>query len=116
MSGTVSGGATRRWLCRSTPSPVVEVNRAVAVCLAEGPEPALVALDRLSASPSLGGYHPLVATRADVLRRLGRRAEAAEEYRRAATLTTNEVEQRFLLRRAQQCGSEHPREEFDHGN
>jgi predicted RNA polymerase sigma factor len=51
-----------------------------------------------------------------MLRRLGRRAEAPEEYRRAATLTTNEVEQRFLLRRAQQCGSEHSREEFDHGN
>jgi RNA polymerase sigma-70 factor (ECF subfamily) len=93
-------------LCRIDPSPVVELNRAVAVCLVEGPESALVNLDRLSTSSTLGAYHPLVATRADVLRRLGRETEAAHEYRRAATLTANEVEQRFLLRRAEQCRSE----------
>jgi len=82
------------------PSPVVELNRAVAVCLVEGPSAALAAVDRLE---TLARYHPLVAARADFLRRLGRDAEAAAEYRRAAALTFNEVEQRFLLRRADEC-------------
>jgi RNA polymerase sigma-70 factor (ECF subfamily) len=102
------------------PSPVVELNRAVALCLTEGPEAALATIDRLAlsspVSPGWGAYHPLVAARADFLRRLHRDAEAAEEYRRAAVLTANEVEARFLLRRADECTTRASRrEEQDHG-
>ncbi len=101
------------------PSPVVELNRAVALCLTEGPEAALVAIDRLSESSEAtawADYHPFVAARADFLRRLRRDAEAREEYRRAASLTANEVERRFLRRRADECATRASRrEEQDHG-
>ena len=101
------------------PSPVVELNRAVALCLTEGPEAALVAIDRLSESSEASawaGYHRFAASRADFLRRLGRDAEAGEEYRRAASLTANEVERRFLQRRADECTTRAlRREEQDHG-
>jgi RNA polymerase sigma-70 factor (ECF subfamily) len=77
------------------PSPVVALNRAVAIAMAEGPEHGLALLDTLQ----LPGYHLLPAARADLLRRLGRRAEAAAAYRHALALVTNAAERRFLERR-----------------
>ena len=79
------------------PSPVVELNRAVAVAMATGrPDAASPLVDALAADGELDGYHPYHATRADLLRRLGRHAEAAEAYGRARDLTTNEAERTFL--------------------
>jgi RNA polymerase sigma-70 factor, ECF subfamily len=83
-------------LARLTPSPVVELNRAVAVAMAEGPQAGLALLEGLA---ELDGYHLLHAARADLLRRLGRREEAADAYRRALALAANEPERRFLGRR-----------------
>jgi RNA polymerase sigma-70 factor, ECF subfamily len=79
------------------PSPVVALNRAVAVSMATGPETALPLVDELSAP--LAGYHLWHATRADLLGRLGRRDEAAAAYQKALELTQNEAERRFLQRR-----------------
>jgi len=79
------------------PSPVVALNRAVAVSMATGPQTALPLVDELSAP--LAGYHLWHATRADLLRRLGRRDEAAAAYQKALELTQNEAERRFLQRR-----------------
>jgi RNA polymerase sigma-70 factor (ECF subfamily) len=79
-------------------SPVVELNRAVAVAMAEGPEAGLDLIEPL-ADGRLEGYHLLHATRADLLRRLGRAADAAAAYRRAAELTGNPTERAFLERR-----------------
>ncbi len=81
------------------PSPVVELNRIVAVAMADGPVEGLALLDALEAAGSLGGYHLLPATRADLLRRLGRRADAAAAYRAAHDLTANGAERRYLARR-----------------
>jgi RNA polymerase sigma-70 factor (ECF subfamily) len=86
-------------LARVQPSPVVELNRAVAVAQAEGPEAGLRLLDALAAGGTLAGYHLLPAARADLLRRLGRRSEAAAAYRRALALAGNSAERRFLERR-----------------
>jgi RNA polymerase sigma-70 factor (ECF subfamily) len=86
----------------TAPSPVVELNRAVAVGMADGPEAGLALLDRLDA-PSLREYHLVPAARADFLRRLGRWDEAAAAYRRALELTANRVEQDFLRRRLDEC-------------
>jgi RNA polymerase sigma-70 factor, ECF subfamily len=86
-------------LARVAPSPVVELNRAVAVAMARGPEPGLVLIDEIAASGALDEYHLLHAARADMLRRLGRHAEAADAYDRAATLSGNAAERAFLLRR-----------------
>jgi RNA polymerase sigma-70 factor (ECF subfamily) len=83
-------------LGRHQPSPVVELNRAVAVAMAAGPDSGLELVDRI---PGLDGYHLLHATRADLLRRSGRRQEAAAAYRRALELATNPVERSFLERR-----------------
>ena len=83
-------------LGRRQPSPVIELNRAVAVAMAAGPEHGLELVDRI---PGLEGYHLLHATRADLLRRSGRRDEAAAAYRRALELATNPVERSFLERR-----------------
>jgi len=80
-------------------SPVVALNRAVAVAMVEGPAAGLELMDTLAASGDLDGYHLLHAGRADLLRRLGRRPEAATAYRRALELATNPVEQAFLTRR-----------------
>ncbi len=77
------------------PSPVVELNRAVAIAMADGPEHGLALLDTIH----LPGYHLLPAVRADLLRRLGRRAEAAAAYRQALEWVTNEAERQFLERR-----------------
>ena len=84
------------------PSPVVELNRAVAIGLARGPLAGLAALDAIDAS-ALREYHLLPAARADFLRRLGRRAEAASEYRRAFGLADNAREQAFYERRLAAC-------------
>lgn len=85
-------------LARVSPSPVVELNRAVAVAMRDGPQAGLTALDALDPG-ALSGYHPLPAARADLLRRLGRTGEAATAYRAALALVDNEREQAFLQRR-----------------
>jgi RNA polymerase sigma-70 factor (ECF subfamily) len=79
------------------PSPIVSLNRAVAVAMAEGPEIGLALIDLLASE--LDEYHLLHAARADLLRRMGSRREAAESYERALQLVTNESERRFLERR-----------------
>ena len=84
---------------RLAPSPVVELNRAVAVAMVDGPEAGLRLLDALAGRGELAGYHLLPAARADLLRRLGRRTEAAAAYREALDLVTNAPERRFLARR-----------------
>jgi RNA polymerase sigma-70 factor (ECF subfamily) len=81
------------------PSPVVELNRAVAVAMADSLERGLALIERIEAGGHLASYHLLPAARAEVLRRLGRKAEAAAEYRRALELATNAVERRHLQRR-----------------
>lgn len=85
-------------LARVAPSPVVEVNRAVAVALADGPAAGLAILDSLD-DARLSGYHLLPAARADLLRRAGRDAEALCEYERALALAPSEPERRFLAQR-----------------
>jgi RNA polymerase sigma factor (sigma-70 family) len=84
-------------------SPVVELNRAVAVGMAFGPAAGLELVDRLSSERALDGYHLLPSARADLLARLGRLEEAGEEFERAALLTANERERRLLLERAAGC-------------
>jgi len=83
----------QRW-----PSPVVQLNQAVAIAMADGPAAGLAALASIP-DGALAGYHYLPAARADLLRQLGRRAEAAEQYRDALTLAGNAAERRFLQRR-----------------
>ena len=84
-----------------TPSPVIELNRAVAVSMAQGPEAALPLVDALKASSVLESYHLLYGVRGDLLRKLGRHEEANDEFRRAAGLTRNAREKAFLLNRAE---------------
>lgn len=79
------------------PSPVIELNRAVAIAMADGAAVALPLVDALAVD--LDGYHPFHATRADLLRRLGRDAEATAAYARAAELTSNVAERDYLERR-----------------
>ena len=81
------------------PTPVVALNRAVALSMAEGPAAGLALVDELEQAGSLEGYHLLPATRADLLRRLGRRHEAATAYRRAMALAGTDAERAYLLRR-----------------
>jgi RNA polymerase sigma-70 factor (ECF subfamily) len=88
-----------RELARMMPSPVIELNRAVAVAMADGPAAGLVLVDAIDATGALDGYYLLPATRADLLRRLGRSAEAAAAYRDALTLSTTDAERRYLGRR-----------------
>ena len=90
-------------LARLTPSPVVELNRAVAVAMAYGPAAGLELADRLAAQGSLESYHLLPSVRGDLLARLGRYEEAGVEFERAATLTHNARESRLLLDRAAAC-------------
>lgn len=82
------------------PSPVVELNRAVAVSMADGPAAALPLVDALAAEPALRSYHLLPSVRGDLLERLGRAAEARAEFERAASLTRNTRERELLLGRA----------------
>jgi RNA polymerase sigma-70 factor (ECF subfamily) len=86
-------------LARQQPSPVVALNRAAAVAMVEGPAPALALVDELAAGGELDRYHLLHSARADLLRRLGDREEAAKSYVRALALVSNETERRFLERR-----------------
>jgi RNA polymerase sigma-70 factor, ECF subfamily len=88
-----------RQLARLAPNPVVELNRAVAVAMADGPEAGLVIVEALAVSGALNGYHLLPATRADLLRRLGRRDEAVTAYREALALVTTDAARRYLDRR-----------------
>lgn len=81
------------------PSPVVALNRAVAVAMAHGPNTGLAIIDELAASGELDDYHLLHAARADMLRRLGSNTDAAESYEQALSLATNDSERRFLERR-----------------
>ena len=89
-------------LLRMMPTPVVALNRAVAVGMADGPAAGLRLVDALDASGALAGYHLLAATRADLLRRLDRRAEAAAAYRDALALAANDAERRYLNRRLEE--------------
>ncbi len=84
---------------RAHPSAVVSLNRAVAVAMVHGPQAGVAIVDRLAAAGDLEGYHLLYAARADLLRRSGAKQEAAESYRRALSLATNESERRYLDRR-----------------
>jgi predicted RNA polymerase sigma factor len=86
-----------------TPSLVVELNRAVAVSMADGPAAALPLVDALAGDPALSRYHLLPSVRGDLLSRLGRTAEARAEFGRAAAMTTNAAERAHLLRRAACC-------------
>jgi RNA polymerase sigma-70 factor (ECF subfamily) len=90
-----------------TPSPVVELNRAVAVAMADGPAAGLALVEQLAGTGALASYHLLPATRADLLRRLDRPGEAAAAYREALALAPTEVERRYLTRRLAETGSQH---------
>jgi predicted RNA polymerase sigma factor len=87
-------------LAQLAPSPVVELNRAVALAMAFGPATGLELVDALTLDPSLEGYHLLPSVRGDLLAKLGRLDEAREEFERAASLTHNERERTLLLERA----------------
>ena len=89
-------------LARVVPSPVVELNRAVAVAMADGPAVGLRLVEQLQETGALAGYHLLPATRADLLRRLDRRKEAAEAYREALALAPTAAEREFLTARLEQ--------------
>jgi RNA polymerase sigma-70 factor (ECF subfamily) len=84
---------------RVEPSPIVSLNRAVAVAMVDGPGPALALIDELGAGGDLDTYHLFHAARADLQRRMGSSAEAAKSYTRALALVTNDSERRFLQRR-----------------
>jgi RNA polymerase sigma factor (sigma-70 family) len=92
-------------LARLTPSPVVELNRAVAVAMAFGPEAGLRLVDELASEPALAGYHLMPTVRGDLLAKLGRFEEARREFERAAALTRNARERELLLERARACAS-----------
>lgn len=87
-------------LAEVMPSPVVELNRAVAVSMAYGPQAALALVDQLAAEPALQSYHLLPSVRGDLLRKLGRTSEARAEFERAAELTSNERERQLVADRA----------------
>lgn len=86
-------------LARAEPSPVVELNRAVAVAMRDGPRAGLELIDAILGRGDLAGYHLAHAARADLCRRLGRTDDARESYRRALALSRQEPERRFLERR-----------------
>jgi len=92
-------------LAQLTPSPVVELNRAVALSFASGPAAGLELVDRLTSEPSLKTYHLLPSVRGDLLKKLGRIDEARTEFERAASLTRNARERKLLLDRATACGA-----------
>jgi RNA polymerase sigma-70 factor (ECF subfamily) len=109
------GAATTDWveiaslysrLAKLMPSPVVELNRAVAIGMADGPAAGLALVETLTAAPRLDDYYLFHATRADLLRRLGRGAEAAESYKRAMALVGSDGERRFLARRVAEMTSD----------
>lgn len=90
---------------RLQPSPIVSLNRAVAVAMVDGPKSGLTLIDALAASGDLDDYHLLHAARADLLRRAGSLGEAAKSYKRALALVTNESERRYLERRLREVQS-----------
>jgi RNA polymerase sigma-70 factor, ECF subfamily len=92
-------------LAEVMPSPVVELNRAVAISMLYGPQAGLDLVDKLAAEPALRGYHLLPSVRGDLLRKLGREAEARAEFERAAALTSNERERELSARRARAADS-----------
>lgn len=96
-------------LSRVSPSPIVELNRAVAIAMAFGPKFGLQIIDELKEEPSLKGYHLLYSVRGDFLVKLGRHDEACAEFEHAASLTRNERERSLLLKRAADCRSEIPK-------
>ena len=95
-------------LAEVAPGAVVDLNRAVAVSMAEGPEAALPLLDAIAGTGQLESYHLFHATRADLLRRVGRLSEAGESYRAALDLAPTEPERRFLRERLRQCRPQAP--------
>ena len=98
-TGPLTSDALATELARLTGSPVVELNRAVAIAMADGPDAGLSIVAALEQSGELAGYHLLAATKADLLRRLNRREEAAAAYREALPLATADSERRYLARR-----------------
>ena len=86
------------------PSPIVELNRAVAVGMAYGPQAGLDLVDQLAAEPALRGYHLLPSVRGDLLLKLGRTAEAQAEFQRASELTANARERALSEQRARSAG------------
>jgi RNA polymerase sigma-70 factor (ECF subfamily) len=97
--------ALYRVLARIHPSPVVELNRAVALAMSGEVELGLRLVDELDGGAELDGYHLLPVARAELLRRLGRHAEAVQSYERALALVTNEAERRHLERRRSEIAS-----------
>ena len=91
-------------LAQVTPSPVIELNRAVAISMADGPAAALALIDTIRSDPALKNYHLLYGVRGDMLSNLGRHTEAMLEFRRAAELTRNAREKAYLLERAEFSG------------
>jgi RNA polymerase sigma factor (sigma-70 family) len=92
-------------LAERTPSPVIELNRAVAIGMAQGPAAGLTHLDAIAGGAALRAYHLLPSVRGDLLAKLGRRGEARAEFERAASMTRNDRERRLLLDRAAACAS-----------
>ncbi len=92
-------------LIKLTGSPVVELNHAVALGMAEGPEAGLQAVDRLRDEPALGSYPLFPSARGDLLEKLGRLEEAEAEFNRAAELAQNDQERQLMLDRARACGA-----------
>ena len=90
-------------LAQTTPSPIIELNRAVAVSMAHGPQAGLDIVDTLTNEPTLKNYHLLPSVRGDLLVKLNRPNEARTEFERAATLTRNARERDLLLKRANDC-------------
>ena len=85
------------------PSPIVELNRAVAMSMARGPAAGLELVEALKGDPALSGYHLLPSVRGDLLKKVGRLAEARSEFERAASMTRNDRERNLLLERARSC-------------
>jgi RNA polymerase sigma factor (sigma-70 family) len=90
-------------LAQTTPSPIIELNRAVAVSMAEGPQAGLDIVNQLTSDPTLKNYHLLPSVRGDLLTKLNRHTEARTEFERAAALTRNTRERELLLNRAENC-------------
>jgi predicted RNA polymerase sigma factor len=97
-------------LAQATPSPIIELNRAVAVSMAEGPQAGLDIVDQLTNEPTLKNYHLLPSVRGDLLTKLHRHTEARAEFERAARLTRNTRERNLLLKRASDCSQPLPNE------
>jgi RNA polymerase sigma-70 factor (ECF subfamily) len=97
-------------LALMAPNAVVALNRAVAVGMAQGPDAALPLVEEIAESGALDGYYVLHATHADLLRRAGRMAEAADSYRAALAIVTSDAEQRFLARRLAMTAGDHAQE------